>query len=180
MIAQIELSGVRSRQDPLRRTYKQNPKEALINDQAKTLGGVYTDPFHGNVAIGKKEFGVVLPYGIHQAVGGFHDAPNPGDMLCGAIAACFDSAIRIIAERFGVTLTFLEVEVRAEVDVRGTLIVDRSVPIGFQRIKCNVDIQAEEGTDPKNLKKVIGAAEHSCVNVQTLLSNVSVETKVKA
>lgn len=61
-----------------------------------------------------------------------HDAPNPGDMLCGALAACMDSTIRKVADHLGVTLTSLEVKVAAEVDVRGCLAVDRKVPVGFQ------------------------------------------------
>jgi uncharacterized OsmC-like protein len=53
-------------------------------------------------------------------------------MLCAALAACLDSTIRIIADHLDVTLSSLEVGVTAEVDVRGTLLMDRKVPGGFQ------------------------------------------------
>lgn len=29
-----------------------------------------------------------LQFGIHRAIGGFHDYPNPGDLLNAALAAC--------------------------------------------------------------------------------------------
>lgn len=170
--------GVRKRQDSLRRNYLEGSQKAEITDQARTKGGIHTDPFHGNVVLGHDEFGVTLPYGIHKAVGGYSDAPNPGDLLCGALASCLDSTIRIIAERFCVMLTSLEVEVKANVDVRGTLMVDRSIPIGFQSIKCEVNLSAAAGTNPEVLQKLLIATENSCVNLQTLLSGVAVETKV--
>jgi uncharacterized OsmC-like protein len=72
------------------------------------------------------------PLGIHHAVGGYHDAPNPGDLLCAALASCLDSTLRIIAARLGVRLVALEVDVTADVDVRGTLMLDRAVPVGLR------------------------------------------------
>ncbi|PEN12212.1 osmotically inducible protein OsmC [Longibacter salinarum] len=171
-----DATSVRKRQDPLRERYKSVPEEATITDRAKTTGGTDTDPFHGFVVPGSENFDVTWPFGIHHAVGGDHDAPNPGDILCAALATCLDSTIRMIAERFGVRLTSLGVDVTAEVDVRGTLHVDRTVPVGFQSMQCDVHMQVEEGTDPKVMKKVLAAAEQSCVVLQTLRSGIPVET----
>lgn len=39
-----------------------------------------------------------------EAIGGDHDAPSAGDMLCSALAACMDSMIRMVADHLGVTL----------------------------------------------------------------------------
>ena len=169
-------ASVPERQDPLRERYKDAPDEAAITDRARTTGGTDTDPFHGQVVPGSEDHGVTWPFGIHRAVGGHHDAPNPGDVLCAALAVCLDSTIRMIADRLGVTLNLLEVDVAADVDVRGTLLVDRTVPVGFQAMRCHVDIEAVEGTDPKLMQKLLAAAEHSCVVLQTLRSGVPVET----
>ena len=177
-MTEIDAVVVRARQDPLCERYKEAPEEAVITDRARTTGGVDTDPFHGYVVMGYQDHGAVLPFGIHRAVGGYSDAPNPGDMLCAALAACLDSTIRIIANRLGITLTSLEVEVTADVDVRGTLLVVRNVPVGFQAIGCHVNVQAKEGTDSKLMERLLAAAEHSCVNLQTMLSGVSIETSV--
>lgn len=177
MNTQTQLN-VRDRQAPLQKRYLVNPEEALINDQARTSGGVDTDPFHGTVHPGKPDTSVPLHFGIHSAVGGYHDAPNPGDMLCAALAACLDSTLRIIADRLGVKIQFLEVAVIADVDVRGTLMVDRKVQVGFQQMRCRIDIRTDNQTDPKLMEKLISAAEHSCVNLQTLREGVSVQTSV--
>ncbi|MCU7851536.1 MAG: OsmC family protein [Candidatus Thiodiazotropha sp. (ex Monitilora ramsayi)] len=177
MNTQTQLN-VRDRQAPLQKRYLVNPEEALINDQARTSGGVDTDPFHGTVHPGKPDTSVPLHFGIHSAVGGYHDAPNPGDMLCAALAACLDSTLRIIADRLGVKIQSLEVAVAAKIDVRGTLMVDRKVQVGFQQMQCLIDIQTDNQTDPRLLEKLISAAEHSCVNLQTLREGVSVQTSV--
>ncbi|MDZ7780753.1 MAG: OsmC family protein [Gemmatimonadota bacterium] len=175
-MAEKDSTSVRERQDPLRERYKAAPEEAAITDRARTTGGTNADPFHGFVLAGSEDFGVSWPFGIHRAVGGYHDAPNPGDVLCAALAACLDSTIRMIAERLDVTLKLLEVAVTADVDVRGTLLVDRTVPVGFQSMRCHVDVQVAEGTDPKRVQNLLDAAEHSCVVLQTLRSGVPVET----
>lgn len=173
-----ETVDVRERHLPLYGRYQEAPEEAMITDRAIATGGVDVDPFHGVVEPGSQDYGVGWAFGIHRAVGGFHDAPNPGDMLCAALAACLDSTTRMIADRLGVTLEHLEVEVTADVDVRGTLVVEKDVPVGFQSMECHVDIRAEEGTDPELVETLIEAAEYSCVNLQTLRSGVPVETCV--
>jgi hypothetical protein len=38
----------------------------------------------------------------------------------------------MVAERFGIPIRSLQVAVDADLDVRGTLLVDRSVPVGFR------------------------------------------------
>lgn len=167
---------VRDRQDPLRERYHKTPQESAITDQAITTGGLSSDPFHGTVHPGSRDNGVAWQFGIHRAVGGYHDAPNPGDVLSAALAACLDSTLRIIANRMGVSLTSLEVEVVADIDVRGTLLVDRNVPVGFQKMQCRANIQVAEGTDSRLMEKLSAAAEHSCVVLQTLRSGVPVKT----
>lgn len=167
-----------TRQDPLRETYKVTPEAALIIDGARTRDGSVADPFHGIVSPGTKDYGAEIGFGIHEAVGGYHDAPNPGDILSAALAACLDSTIRIIANRLRIPILRLAVEVTAHIDVRGTLMVDRNVPVGFQRMVCDVQIQVAEGTDPSLVDKLIAAAERSCVTLQTLGNGVEIETSV--
>jgi uncharacterized OsmC-like protein len=180
-VAQLKLQHVRpetarERQDPLRECYQYSPEDAKITDRARTTGGVATDPFHGTIIPGSGGYGLSLNFGIHRAMGGDNDAPNPGDLLCAALAACLDSSIRVIAERLEVTLESLEVKVEADLDVRGTLQVDPTVPVGFQAMRCEVNLEPAEGSDPESVEKLFDAAEHSCVNLATLRNGVPVET----
>lgn len=85
-----------------------------------------------------------------------------------------------MADRLEVKLTFLEVDVTAEVDVRDALVVDPDVPVGFQKMRCQVNIQAAQDTEPKLVKMLIDASEHSCINMQTLRTGVPIETIVNS
>jgi len=169
-------SLVRARHEPLRRRYRDVPDAARIVDRASACSPG-SDPFHGRVVPGARDYGVDWRFGIHAAVGGDHDLPNPGDMLCAALASCLDSTLRMLAERLGVGLDSLRVTVTAEVDVRGTLRVDPQVPVGFQAIRCEVAWEPRPGSDPQLLARLAEAAEYSCVNLQTLREGVEVTTR---
>ncbi len=86
------------------------PAEGMITERARTIKGVVADPFHGTVVPGSQDYGIEWPFGIHRAVGGDHDGPNPRDLLCAALATRLESTIRIIANRLAITLVSLEVD----------------------------------------------------------------------
>ena len=158
---------VQDAQAPLRSLYRATPALAMVTDHARTCGAVPADPFHSSVEP-MDGCGVVVPVGVHRAVGGLHDAPTPGDMLCAALAACQDSAIRMVANRLSVEILALEVRVTAQVDVRGALGMDAEVPVGFQSMTCDIDLQVKDGTPPKLREVLESAAQRCCVVQQTL------------
>jgi len=163
----MAISQVKDRQDPLRARYRVDPETAWVTDHARTRSADPADPFHAFVEP-MDGCGIQVPVGVHQAIGGPHDAPTPGDLLCAALAACLDSSIRMIANLLGIGIQDLEVRVRARVDVRGTLGMDREVPVGFQEMVCEVKIRVASGTGPSMLEKLRTASEYSCVVLQTL------------
>ncbi|HTS23640.1 MAG TPA: OsmC family protein [Casimicrobiaceae bacterium] len=171
-------SLVQRRQDPLRARYRSAPAEAWISDAAQTISACGGDAFHG-VVVPDNSVDAPLQFGIHRAVGGFHDYPNPGDLLSASLAACFDSTLRMIAEHLGIPLESLEVKVDAECDVRGCLLVEPAVAVGFQRMRCSVRLQTKNCVDEDTIKRLVAAAEHSCVVMQTLRNGVSVQTQVE-
>jgi len=173
--------NMRERQDPLIAGYKQDPKPATIIDSAKTSSKFVPagTPIYGQVIVGDTG-AEPIDIGVHKAVGGRSDFPNPGEILSAAIAACLDSTIRIITNRVGLRLRTLEVAVDAIVDVRGTLLVDPNVPVGFQKISVSVKLETEEAVPDQMIDAVLKAAEHSCVVIQTLRSGpeISVSSEV--
>jgi len=162
-------------QVPLRQRYKVDPKAALITDSAYARGKIADDPFH-SIVMPMPKSGIAVPVGVHSALGGLHDAPNPGDILCAALAACQDSSVRMVANILGITLECLEVEVTGDVDVRGTLAMDAQVPVGFQTLRCVVRLGAAKNTNPRLLEKLQAASQRSCVVKQTLLHSPAIET----
>jgi uncharacterized OsmC-like protein len=162
------LVKMKDRQQPLMDQYKLDSSDALVLDHAHT-SSEWTDldnPLATAVRFDKSD--QHTPIGVHHAVGGDSDMPTPGDILCGALAACLDSTIRIIANRFDLKLKKLNVEVVGKVDVRGTLRVDRKVPVAFQSFEVTVDVKARGFVPGKFLDRLIAGAEQSCIVMQTL------------
>lgn len=117
---------MKERQEPLQNRYKTAPDKARITDHVIAQSGD-ADPFHGTVKVGDGQ-SAPWRFGIHHAIGGDYDLPNPGDILCVALAACLDSTLRMIAARMGVTLESLKVSVKAHADVRSCLRIERTMP----------------------------------------------------
>jgi uncharacterized OsmC-like protein len=173
-------SAVASRQRVLRDHYRRHPEAACIVKRTRTGPADGRDPFHGtvvpeNFADPNAPYGVTWRYGIDQAVGGLHDAPNPAEMLCGALAACTDGTIRMVADLLGVELVELEVEVLGEVDVRGALAIDSSVRVGFQRLALAVRLRPAPGTSDRLVRQLAAAAESQCIVLDTLRGGVQVD-----
>lgn len=168
---------IRPRQDALKRHYAVAPEDAMITDRGRTISRDLEDPVHTWAEPGSQDYGTQWRIGLHEAVAGLHDLPNPGDLLCLALATCLDSVVRMIANRHGVRLEDLEVDVTGNVDVRGTLLVSREVPVGFQGMRCVVRLRPEPGTDPHLVARLLEAAEHSCVNLQTLRSGIPIDVR---
>ena len=163
---------------PLMASYREHPERAWVVDYAETSSRRDPrDPMRGKVILGPAREGE-LDIALHRAVGGDSALPVPGDLLAAALSTCVDSTLRVIANRMGIVLTDLRVEARAEVDVRGTLMVDPNVPVGFQRMQLHIHMRAASGTNPRNLELLPRIAEQCCVVLQPLRSGVEVDLSV--
>ncbi|MFW6051479.1 MAG: OsmC family protein [Myxococcota bacterium] len=168
-------SVVAQRQDPLRERYGTDPAAAVIQDGAVARVGASTDPFHGEV-IPHNADGRAIPFGIHRAVGGDHDLPNPGDLLSSALAACMHSTLRMVADRLGIDVVDLEVRVSAEVDVRGCLLVDPQTPVGFRTMECTTHLTAGPSARERDLELLQKMTEQCCVVFRTLKGGTTLRT----
>jgi uncharacterized OsmC-like protein len=132
-----------------------------------------------NTADASCPYGVAWDYGIDRAVGGLHDAPNPAELLCAALAACADASIRMCAEARRVRLERLEVEVCGRLDVRGAL-GQHGAPAGFLGLKVLVRLRAAPATPPARIERLVAAAESICVVLATLRRGVAVDVDLAA
>jgi uncharacterized OsmC-like protein len=166
-------SEVAARQAPLRRLYGRDPAAARIVDAGRTLDRTPGDATH-TAAVPGTEHAVEIPVGTHRGVGGLHDAPNPGELLCATLAACQDSTVRMVADLLGISLTSLDVEVEGDVDLRGTLAVDLGARVGFEAMRCRTRLLVAPGTPDRAVRLLLAAAERSCVVLDTLRNGVDV------
>jgi len=170
-------SEVVKRHNKLKEIYDDDPEKASIVDSAVVEGENLDDPFHSKVLM-NDELHLPLKTGLHRAVGGDHDYSTPGDILCAALAVCFESTSRMIADRLEVQLEHTKVSVEAYLDVRGTLKFDKSVPVGFQEMNMEVELGSNNAGE-KVLKTLFSATVKSCVVYQTLKPGIPITKTLK-
>lgn len=166
-------SIVAQRQAPVREAYDADPRKALIVKHASACAGPDEDPLHGLVIPGH-EYDTCLRFGIDRAVGGWHDAPNPGELLCATLAACEDATVRMVADVLGIRLSQVKTEVTGTVDVRGALGIDLKQPVGFSSMTCDVRIETAPGTPARLIDVLRSEAERACIVLQTLRAGVPI------
>ncbi len=166
-------SVVARRQEGLYRDYVKNPEAAITAKRVTTTQRQNTDALHGTVVA--PDFREVRwEYGIDAKVGGYDDLPNPGHLLCAALAACVDSTIRMIADRLEVGIADLEVDVTGDVDVRGCLAIDPDVRPGFRGLRCEVRLRPAAAANRRSVEILLAQAERLCVTLDTLRNGVPV------
>ncbi|NAZ85546.1 OsmC family protein [Kineococcus indalonis] len=156
----MDATGLRALQKPLKDKYREDPGSAAVPARAVAVLdgqsiGVSVDGFAGTTRAG-----------LHPAAGGDGTEACSADMLCEAVAACAGVTLRSVATAMGVELRGASVTAEATWDARGTLGVDRSVPVGISDVTITFDFtsDADEATEAK----MVSLAERYCVIAQTL------------
>jgi uncharacterized OsmC-like protein len=167
--------NVRELQTPIRERYKHDPQAAQIRLEVKSAQADLGDPLHCAVLpVSAPE--ITWKSGAHAAVGGTGDVPCSGDLLLGALAACQETTIRMVAANMGIELEALEVEIDADWDARGTLAMG-DYPIGLTEIRCRTRVTVPADVKGERAERLLRSAEKYCVVLNTLRSGVPVESK---
>jgi len=164
--------NVRELQTPIRDRYKNDPQAAQIRLKVRSTQTDLTDPLH--CAAGALSTpGINWRSGAHPAVGGTGDVPCSGDLLIGALAACQETTIRMVAANMGIELAGLEVEIEADWDARGTLAMG-DYPIGLTAIRCTTRVTVPQDVKGERADRLLRSAEKYCVVLNTLRNGVPV------
>lgn len=156
---------LRALQAPLKEQYRTDPAAAFITLRAD---GAIGDAVTCSVATGR----ALVEAGLHKATGGTGLAVCSGDMLLEALVACAGVTLSAVATSLGIALRGGRVVAEGDLDFRGTLGVDRTVPVGFQAIRLFLDPDADATAEQR--EKLIELTRRYCVVYQTLLHGVSV------
>jgi uncharacterized OsmC-like protein len=167
--------NLRELQAPIKRRYEEDPGAARITMTVRSGPSDLADPLHVAI-VPDAAPAVTWTSGAHPGVGGAGDVPCSGDLLMGALAACQEVTLRMVAAAMGVELESVEVEVSGEADLRGTLAMSREVPVGVTAITCATRVRVKDGTNPERARRLLENAERYCVVLNTLRSGVPVES----
>jgi uncharacterized OsmC-like protein len=167
--------NLRELQAPIKAAYQSEPEKARITLRAKSSSTDLSDPLHCAISPQAAPH-VVWESGAHPGVGGVGDVPCSGDLLLGALAACQEVTVRMVAAAMGIEIQSLEVEAIGDLDLRGTLGMDREVPVGFSGIRCETRVTVKDDGRPERAQRLLENAERYCVVLNTLRQGVPVES----
>ena len=114
--------------------------------------------------------------GLHPATGGTGAAACSADMLLESLAACAGVTLLAVATATGVTVTGGRIVAEGVWDARGTLAVDKSVPVGIQRITLRFEL--DSSADQAARERLVRTAERYCVILATLRGTTPIEVQV--
>lgn len=158
--------------------YRMAPETARVRHSASTVDRDPADPYRATAFIGADEADL-LPFAAEHELGGPRGAVSPSDMLCAALAASQDSAIRLAAARHGVRIAALSVEVNGWTDARGALGAGRDAPVGFQTVLSTIRLEVAADTDAERVQRVLIDAERTCIVLATLRRAAPVYIRVQ-
>src|ERR1700688_1256778 len=161
---------IRSLQKPLKEQYRRDPESWRITLTAK--GGETATPLSCSVDIGR----AIYQAEAHKGVGGTGSAACSGDLLLGALAACAQLTCQLVATAMGIPTQHIEVTVDGDMDLAGTLGISRDVPVGFEAIRVQFNVDAPQAT-PEQLRSLQEKTEQYCVVLQTLLRPPKIEAQ---
>ena len=165
----MDPAALRARQAPLKTRYREDPGQARVTSRAvgtlrpETLS-VTVIPTPGPVDAG-----------LHPATGGDGSLRCSGDMLLEALVACAGVTLLAVATSMGISIRGGEVTAEGDWDARGTLAVNREVPVGLTAVRVGVRLQS--AATPEQLAKLLTLTERYCVVAQTLRAAVPVEIR---
>jgi uncharacterized OsmC-like protein len=166
---------IRETQRRLRESYAAEPAGFVIRLRVQGGSGDLADPLHADVRPVSIP-GTTWKSGAHPAVGGDGDAPCSADLLLGALAACQEITLRMVAANMGIELEELQIDVEGDWDPRGTLAMGKEFPIGLTGIRCRTRVKVREDEPSDRTDRLLRSAERYCVVLDTLRHGLPVET----
>lgn len=161
----MQADELRALQAPLKERYREDPGAALITLSARARLG---EGVTCSVETGR----AIAAAGLHPATGGGGGELCSGDMLLEALAACAGVTMRAVATALEIPVEGV-VSAEGDLDVRGTLGVDREAPVGFRSIRLRFDLASDAGEE--KLATLMKLTERYCVVLQTLSGPAAVE-----
>lgn len=158
----MDSTALRAMQAPIKERIKNDPKAGFITLKAK--GSVDGDGIACKVETGR----AIATAGLHPATGGSGLELCSGDMLLEALVACAGVTLKSVATALDIVLKSGTVSAEGDLDFRGTLGVDKDVPVGFAAIRLTFDIATDAPQDKVDL--LLKLTERYCVVYQTIRS----------
>ncbi|MGA7538640.1 MAG: OsmC family protein [Steroidobacteraceae bacterium] len=161
---------LRALQAPLKQRYRTDPGSALVTSRAE----VALDPQRLSARLAADQPRIA---GLHRATGGKGDEACSADLLLESLAACAAVTLLAVATSMGAGLTGGKIIAEGVWDARGTLGIDKSVPVGLRSVELTFELQGP--LDEPTRRRLIETTERYCVILATLRDPPKVGILVK-
>lgn len=165
----MDAATLRALQAPLKELYRREPDEAVVQLNARAD---WRDP---GITTSVDVWSGRTLAGLHPATGGDGDEACSGDMLLEAVLACAGVTMRSVATAMSLTVRSAHLSADAEFDVRGTLGVDRSVPVGLTGLSITAILDTDASDE--QLDRLATSTERYCVVGQSLATPPTVRIR---
>jgi uncharacterized OsmC-like protein len=152
--------ALRAIQAPLKKKYREDPAAACLTLKAR---GTTDDE---SVACRVETARAIAVAGLHRATGGSGADLCSGDLLLEALVACAGVTLKAVAIALDIDLRKGVVKAEGDLDFRGTLGIDRDVPVGFKAIRMSFEIDSDAPAE--KLEQLVALTERYCVIFQSL------------
>jgi uncharacterized OsmC-like protein len=159
---------LRAVQKPLKDRYRAEPDASRITLTAH--GSQAGTPIACSVDLGR----TIYEAQAHPGVGGAGTAACSGDLLLGALAACAQLTCQMVAAAMEIPVDDIRATVEGDLDLRGTLGLDREAAVGFESIRLRLEVVAPQA-DEEQLASLREKTERYCVVLQTLSGPPEIE-----
>ena len=153
---------LRAVQQPIKDAYRADPGQARITLTARSSAA--DTPVACSVDLERAIYAQA-----HTCVGGAGTATCSGDLLLGALAACAQLTCQMVATAMGLDVRSIETTVEGDLDLRGTLGLDREVGAGFSALRLRFAVDAPDASE-EDLDALLRKTERYCTVAQTLMS----------
>ena len=150
---------LRALQAPLKQKYRTEPQAALVTSRAEAV--LDSQRLHATLSGEQPRIA-----GLHPATGGTGKEACSADLLLESLAACAAVTLLAVATSMRAGLTGGKVIVEGTWDARGTLGVDKNVPVGISSIALTFEL--EGALDEPTRQRLIETTERYCVILATL------------
>ena len=156
----MDKQTLRAMQKPLKERFSEDPSSA---QQVLTAHAVVSD---SSVSCQVDSFLGSVPCGLHELTGGDGSEACSADMMLQSLVGCAGVTLKAVALAMEIEMRSAKVIAEGTLDFRGTLGLDRDVPVGFKSVtmKFELDTPAEQ----ESVEKLIELTERYCVVFQSL------------
>ena len=164
----MNATDLKALQAPLKDQYRAQPESAVITLKAE---GKISEGISCKIETGK----ALVAAGLHPATGGTGFLACSGDMLLEALVACAGVTLKAVATALGIEINDGTIKAEGDLDFKGTLGVSKEVPVGFETIRLQFDL--DSNASEEQLASLAKLTERYCVVYQTLTKGVGIETQ---